>query len=514
MNAPNIPNIPKGMDPKEIEEAKGMAETASTVGSASDAGGMVGSFLSPGDPTSMSVGAIAKMLQYIKYMNVNFPAKVQVAFASQESDTGMNADVKRGLSKIFYYRQLPDKFGLYKAHSSFVVNLWQSLLILFAIYGVTVLLLFISKITKKDSKVNSLTMKILPALKWNVFLVVFCGSYGDIVFFSALEFKSLNIDNFASFLSFILCFAINGLALYIFAKIILVNLMRKKNLKTQTLNNRQDNTQTYLEEYKAFFECYKDKSFDQQLFLAIYILRVSSFNIIIAYGFKSPVTQAIFIFLINIAMVAYLVIKRPMKKLINLLQQLSIELVLIVFNLCLLILAFADNANNDSIDLRNDIGEVMMMINLIAPIVSMGLIVIKIILIAWEFYQEYKQAKAIKIMKPSQTNKLNIQKVNRSGINQNSPEELTHGTESQDIILMTNPTKTSNQPNTNPNPQTHKKPKRSLPKTNSLNKPTHSGISPPRTYSQSNKKNSQPNTKTHSQSHIHNRLRNIPSINF
>ena len=104
-----------------------------------------------------------------------------------------------------------------------------------------------------------------------------------------------------------------------------------------------------------------------------------------------------------------------MKKSISLLQQLTTEGILLVFNICLLILASADNAKSASLDLRKNLGEVMMAINFIAPIASTVLITVKLLLIAKDAYMDYKQSK---VANPNQLNKLNIQNVERSVSNQ------------------------------------------------------------------------------------------------
>ena len=205
-----------------------------------------------------------------------------------------------------------------------------------------------------------------------------------------------------------------------------LTIKKRKAMKSNETENPMTNPERDFEDYKAVYECYKDKSFDQQIFLALYVLRVSLFNIIVSYLYKNPLPQAILILLLNLAMVVYLVIKKPMKKLINLIQQLTIESILLVFNICVLILAFADNANSDSIGMRNNIGEVMSAINIIMPTASMALIAVKLLLIAKEFYDDYKLSKKVeKLPQFSQ------------------PKIRNHGISSQPRIKFSQPTETS-----------------------------------------------------------------------
>jgi len=367
------------------------------------AGGLVNTVLSVTDPTSMGIGSLAKMLQYIKYMNIVFPPKVYVTFAEQNKQaqtTGFMARAGGEISEKFANRPLPGKFDYYEIPSSFVVNLWQQLIILIAIFVTTILIILFYFATKKSAKIHAAIRKVADALKWNVVLIIFCGTYGDIMLYSALEIQSAELDDAYSIASFCVCVLVNVCAGFVLVKILLVNLALKGAKETITGENRPEKVKEIEEKYKnykAFFEMYKDDSFSQQLFLFIYILRVSVFNLIIGYMYKYPLTQALFLMLINGVMACYLVIKRPMRKLINFVQQLTIEFTLFIFNICVLTLAFLDALNTTSESLRTTLGDIMMIINVIAPFLSSALIIVKMLLILRELYLDHKKSKKDKL---------------------------------------------------------------------------------------------------------------------
>lgn len=116
-------------------------------------------------------------------------------------------------------------------------------------------------------------------------------------------------------------------------------------------------------------------------------------------------------------MLLYLLIKRPMKKIVNLVQQIILEFILLPFNICVLILAILDETQLQAIAHRKNIGEVIVYINVIVPFLSIGLMVAKVLAIGFEFY---KQRKA------HQTNKLRKFSVelSRSNHTLNAPQEI------------------------------------------------------------------------------------------
>jgi len=117
-----------------------------------------------------------------------------------------------------------------------------------------------------------------------------------------------------------------------------------------------------------------------------------------------------------------------MKNLIDLFQQLTIEIILLVFNICLLILAIINNANNEVNNFRENLGEVMMIINIIMPPISMAFIAIQILLSIKEIYLERKQLKGQKL------EQIKIQNRNHSSVQEEinySPQLSTRMQESE-----------------------------------------------------------------------------------
>ena len=52
-------------------------------------------------------------------------------------------------------------------------------------------------------------------VRWNLLLLIFCGNFDEVALYSSLEFKTLRINNFLTFLSFAFSLAFVGAALFV-----------------------------------------------------------------------------------------------------------------------------------------------------------------------------------------------------------------------------------------------------------------------------------------------------------
>ncbi len=107
-------------------------------------------------------------------------------------------------------------------------------------------------------------------------------------------------------------------------------------------------------------------------------------------------------------MLLYLVIKRPMRKIITLIQQIVLELVLLPFNICVLALAIMDDQEILEIDRRKAIGNVIFFINVMVPIISVVLMAAKFIAMGIDMYKTWKLSKLNKPKGLAMENKVKL----------------------------------------------------------------------------------------------------------
>ena len=388
-----------GLSQDEAEEVKKLSGVTGTTESVSSGGILFLSLLSSSDSTSVCMGPFSKMLSYIRYMDIVYPAKVVLMLESQSNDSntrGFSSKMIGGILDSFPETELPEKFEEYGTLSSFFVNFWPALFNLLAILIGTFVVMMVNGLSKGCFRLNKIVKGLEELLKWNALLITFCGNFGDIFLFTALEFHTTKWSNIQGPISFGLCLVINFFVLFVVIRILEINFEVRKSRKQFQQENLEEQEGQLAKEWSswsAFFAAYKGQSYYQQIFLFIFLARLAFFGSVIGYLYEYPLAQAILINIANVAILLYLGIKRPMKQIASFIQQMTLELVLLPFNLCVLILAILDAKGIDAYEERNKIGSVMVYINVITPILSVILMAIKFIFIGISVYQQWKAQK-------------------------------------------------------------------------------------------------------------------------
>ena len=291
---------------------------------------------------------------------------------------------------------LPDNFEKYDVPSSFLANFWGPLATLL-LFGILLLLsCFVTKCVAKSRLLYRVCAKIERALKWNFLLSLFTSYYGNIVFYSSLEFRT-STDSHSSLgvLSLIMCILVNISTLLIFAKIILIIGDVRKSLHFIRSQQQSDPSrtesfaETSFKHYTALFETYKSSSWSQQSFLLIYIARVCLYNLILAYLFAYPLAQAVAITTVNLAMLLYVLLKTPMKSRVDQVQYVLQELVLFIVNICVILFALTDRYNIKAIN-RAQMDNVVVWSNTAFGMLSGGYSIVKMLIQVIELYKRFR----------------------------------------------------------------------------------------------------------------------------
>jgi len=369
-------------------------------------------------------------------MKIVFPEKVQLMLKQQsENSEAFTQKMIRDVLAEFPYHELPGRFQIYPIPSSFFVNFWPTLFNLAVISLVTFIIILIAVNIKKGSKLHGAVQSLMEVLRWNLLLITFCGSLGDVVLFTALELQTVQFSNPAAAVSFVFCLVMNAVAIYVILKILDVNLtIRREKGKVSGNNLELEEQKKEIEKqwcsYRALFECYRDYSYYQQIFLFVFIIRIALFNGMIGYLYKYPLFQAVIFTLSNILMLLYLVIRRPMKKIVPLIQQIILETILLPFNICVLILAILDETETEAFEHRKRIGDMIVYINFMVPFLSIALMVAKVLAIGFEFY---KQRKAAQKSSDNKLKKFNVE-IARPNITRSIPQDTYPNTTTAMIL--------------------------------------------------------------------------------
>ena len=105
--------------------------------------------------------------------------------------------------------------------------------------------------------------------------------------------------------------------------------------------------------------------------------------------------------LCTMTMVTYLILAKPFKILVNLFQQLACQLILLTVNICLIIMAVEDSKFSGPSNLKESLGNVIILCSTIVNFVPPVFLVLKILDVAFRYYKTYQQTKKLKNTKTS-----------------------------------------------------------------------------------------------------------------
>jgi len=326
---------------------------------------------------------LIKMLEYIRYLDIKYPPKLQFLLDSQsKGSVGLNLKVAlppKIEQRFANNHTIPERFSRYHLVSSFFLNYWEALFTLAVLLTIIVAIVFSAFLTRRIKLIGSLLAKVRDVLKWNLFLMLLCTNLDGVGLFSSLIFLNASMATPWAGLDLALCIMMNMAVIYLIFKIpyIIFYLKRSRRrvfsmvssldakdtsvtieMKERIISNRYENCD-------ILFRNFKRATFLQHSCMFFILLRIYLFNMIVGYLFKYPLVQASLILLMSILILLYLSIKRPFKRPVELLKNLAYESVIIVVNIMVFIFAILDHKRIEAKDLRVRMGDIVVMANMV-----------------------------------------------------------------------------------------------------------------------------------------------------
>jgi len=396
------PDPNKETTPREQEEVELTNGITQGTGQAAAIGASVASVSSFGNPSAAFLISLIKMLHYLKYMKVNYPPKLEYMFEMQNSTLvtfSFGVEPPENFHSKFVNRPLPGKFeNYYDMESSFFINFWGGMVKMILILTLILFVSLFITYSKKFPTVHFYASKLETLLKWNIFLLILASIFDDIAFSTTLEFQTLHLNSFAEVFSFLFCILMNIMTVgaLAFAIYVVLDLRRAK----RRVFNSRTNVKELIEEshkkwenYQVLYKAYKDDSFYQQIFLFITSVRIYLFYVIIGYLYNFPLLQALLILIMNISMLVYLVIYKPLKEKMDAVQFFVIETILVIVNVCIGLLAIMDEAGTEGNGFRRILGDIVLYCNMILNFTLVVFLAIQAILAIIKLYSIAKEKK-------------------------------------------------------------------------------------------------------------------------
>ena len=171
--------------------------------------------------------------------------------------------------------------------------------------------------------------------------------------------------------------------------------------KIRTTPDEIKNAAHKKEEFEVIFEKFRANSFVQQAFMPIFTLRVYFSALVIAYLFEHPLLQATLMAFAGAFMILFLMLTRPLIERLELLEYILSEIAIFCVNICLLIFAILDGTENDTPEVRQELGSAVIAFNITLTLLIFVYNVVKTILMIKEIYYKlktyYKKSKSTKI---------------------------------------------------------------------------------------------------------------------
>ena len=444
--------------PPNVLVATRAAETISNVGL------MLTIFTSQSGSVAVSSGALAKALQYSRFINVtSYSASLQTVFKEAPATAGFlpfSPKIPAAFENGHQDHQLPYKFRLYHLHSSYVVNFWKDLMSLAIAFAITTLLVLFEYLFSKINKQSKiyLTITKLRNSFLSFFLLQLHLISGDVWLYFSLQMITTKSYSTSFDGSFIAClvFVIVSLLMLIIHGIILLKYQALKKQATLVNSESSNALLEFTNKYKTFqffTQNYKDHSLYSQAFLLFFIIRIILTSCIIGFLWNYPLFQAVLLTTMSTLMIVYILIVRPFKTFLEFIQQLLYEVILGLINIGILLIANMESNKYTSDDLVDNVSSLIFMCNLFMKVLPMISMLVTVILLIYHKLKTTKKsgqgrAGVISIIpsKPINENNLNRnhqQREDDSFEKQLRPVNISHISEvarnnSQDKIQIKN----------------------------------------------------------------------------
>lgn len=381
--------------------AQALASITNTLATVSTAAAIVTGVLSVSDPSGAIVATLAKMLQFMKFVNVSHTARVELMLQKTKITTRFlyfSAKMPDGWQSEFDSHTLPSVFSKRNVSAGFIVSFWDgltSLQIVLAMYLIFLLLASITRFRNDTllkchlffSKVNSFIQ--------NFLLAQFYGCFVTITLFAVLQFSVPNAATPLSHFSYSV--AITFTAFMCIALIMHILLLFRYQSVREESNRSTDSgdpisqfTKDQEGVHVLFFD-FKDASFISQCVFLLLALRSIVFSLIITLLYLYPFLQMMLITVLSVLMICYLLIVRPFKRLINMVQQLVLEGVLITVSACFLGISVIDTNKLPHEDTWQNLNSGIIICNMMILVVGPAFAVVKLILLAVTYWRNKRE---------------------------------------------------------------------------------------------------------------------------
>jgi len=377
-----------------VSESK--SAQANITGAALDSAAAIGNAVTAGTSMPTNFGLVSKSVKNIRYLNVTVSSELEETFYSWKISSGFISMPNSWDGQSSSSNEvLPLVFERYKLGSLFLVNYWKS----FVMIMIGLVLFIVFKAVDMSCQKRNKTSKVGAASRaLNVFASNFTltqvyGSLDDIVFFFVLQTRSPSFQIDFGKTNFGLSVFLMSIAIIILGGHIII---LRRYRRSKGISNGKSALESFLQKHenvKVFFQDFKDSDFLKQSFLLIYVGRSIISNIIITTLFEYPLLQTLMLTGLNVLILAYLMICRPFKEILNASGQYFCEGVLLMVNVSMLGMTIIDEMSEKPEGVVENFSKLIIVLNMALLV---GSLVFMLLSIGKTLYIIYKSRKGDK----------------------------------------------------------------------------------------------------------------------
>lgn len=318
------------------EEKKKEEELTTAVAQYHDVGGtMTASFLvalqimRPGSSSTSSTILLVNLLQYVRYLSINYPSKLRTAFHKQPDATAslnFGPLFPESLNQDVLTYRPPSRFDTFNINALFLANFWRGVTTTAILALAVGFVLMIRRAVLKNAKMIMVREKLQSFLTWNYMITFTLSNLDRVTMFAIVEYQSLRLDSSFSIASFVL-----NVMFFIASILVLAYIpYRLYKIRKENIAKNEDKLKIH-DGVKVMFEKAKTKYFFQEILVFMIGLRAVLHNLIIA-AFDSPTAQASILMVISLLMIAYLIAFRPHTQLLENIELIIYEVIIFIVN--------------------------------------------------------------------------------------------------------------------------------------------------------------------------------------
>ena len=268
--------------------------------------------------------ALTQLTQYVRFLNIQMPKRLRRLTQSPERQIWfwrLGHTIPENLKAHFTKHILPVVFENPEGiHSSFFVNFWDEILLLTSILVIGILFKGIEKLAQRTSMPTLLaaSRKMRVLLIFNVGLMLMTISIGDIILYAYIDyttFKTIQTPEIINIVCSVMMMVISA-AIFV-VNVVVISKFQKLRRSGNFDGVAQRNFHKTWEGASVLYRGLREDSYSRQLFHAIYTMRLA-FSMMFAIALVDfPMTASILQLCMNLGILGFIMLAKPIKKRIN-----------------------------------------------------------------------------------------------------------------------------------------------------------------------------------------------------